>query len=149
MGEGEAHMGLPADFLIGPDAAIYNATSPLLAAVFHKQRPAAERLLRGGADANLVHSRHGTPLHAATGAGDVEMLQLLIEHGADVNARNAQGQTPLQVLAATRTGLDRLVQMQATLKSMGMKLPGQMSNVSLPIEGWDACERLLKSREAR
>jgi hypothetical protein len=39
--------------------------------------------------------------------------------------------------------------MQATMKSMGVKLPGQMSNVSLPIEGWDACERLLKAHGAR
>jgi hypothetical protein len=119
--------------------------TPLLAAVVHKQRPAAERLLRGRADPNLVHSRYGTPLHAATGAGDVELLQLLIAHRVDVNARNAQGQTPLQMLAATRTGLDQLVQMQATMKSMGMTLPPQMSNVSLPVEGWDACARLLKA----
>jgi ankyrin repeat protein len=75
------------------------------------------------------------------------MLQLLIEHGADVNARNAQGQTPLQMLAATRPALDRLVQMQATMKSM--KLPGQMANVALAIEGWDACQRLLKAHGAQ
>ena len=79
----------------------------------------------------------------------MELLQLLIEHGADVNARNAQGQTPLRMLAASRTGLDRLVQMQAMMKSVGMKLPEQMSNVSLPVEGWDACERLLKAHGAQ
>jgi hypothetical protein len=118
--------------------------TPLLAAVVNKQRPTAERLLRGGADPNFVHSRFGTPAHAVTGAGDVELLQLLIDHGADVNARNAQGQTPLQILAASRAGLDRLAQLQTTIKSMGMKLPGQLSAISLPMEGWDACERVLK-----
>jgi ankyrin repeat protein len=123
--------------------------TPLLAAVVNKQRPTAERLLRGGADPNLVHSRYGTPLHAATGAGDVELLQVLIEHGADVNARNAQGQTPRQILVACRAGSDRLVQMQSAMKSMGMTLPGPLSNVSLPIEGWDACERLLTAHEAQ
>jgi hypothetical protein len=123
--------------------------TPLFAAVVHKQRPTAERLLRGGADPNLAHAHFGTPLHAATGAGDVELLQLLIGHGADVNARNARGKTPLQMLAANRKGMEQLVQMQATIKAMGMTLPGHMSDVSVPIEGWDACERLLKAHGAQ
>jgi hypothetical protein len=150
---GEAPAPLPGGKLIPGLAQLFPGgipqipMTPLLAAVVNKQRPAAERLLGGGADPNLVHSRFGTPLHAVAGAGDVEMLQLLIEHGADVNARNAQGQTPLQMLAATRPALDRLVQMQATMKSM--KLPGQMANVALAIEGWDACQRLLKAHGAQ
>lgn len=152
---GEAPAPLPGGKLIPGLAQLFPGgipqipMRPLLAAVVNKQRPAAERLLMGGANPNLVHSHFGTPLHAAAGAGDVELLQLLIEHAADVNARNAQGQTPLQMLAASRPGLDRLVQLQATMKSMGMELPGQMSNVSLPTEGWSACERLLKEYGAQ
>jgi ankyrin repeat protein len=73
------------------------------------------------------------------------MAQLLIERGADVNARNAQGQTPLQALTASRTGLDRLVQMQAALKAMGAELPAQFANLALAVEGWAACEQLLKA----
>jgi hypothetical protein len=53
------------------------------------------------------------------------------------------------MLAASRTGLDRLAQLQAAWKSMGVKIPRQMAQVSLPREGWDACERLLKARGAR
>jgi hypothetical protein len=153
--DGEAPAPLPAGKLIQRMAQFFPGgvpqipMTPLLAAVVNKQQPAAERLLSGGADPNLVHSRYGTSVHVATGAGDVELLQLFIKHGVDVNACNAQGQTPLQMLAASREGLDRLAQMQATMKSMGMKLPGQMSNVSLPIEGWDACERLLKANGAQ
>jgi hypothetical protein len=126
--------------------------TPLLAAVANKQRQAAERLLQAGADPNRVHPRYGTAVHAATGAGDVEMLQLLINHGGDVSARNAQGQTPLEVLTASRTAMDRMAQMQATMESMGVKLPGlvgPMSNVTLPTEGCEACERLLKAHGAR
>jgi hypothetical protein len=123
--------------------------TPLLAAVVNKQRPAAARLLDGGADPNRVHPRWGTAVHAATGAGDVELLQLLLDRGGDVNARNAQGQTPLQLLAASRTGMDRLAQMQAAWKSMGVELPRRMPKVSLPVEGWEACERLLKARGGR
>jgi hypothetical protein len=125
------------------------AMTPLLAAVAHKQRLAAERLLDGGADVNRVDPRYGTPVHAATGAGDVELLQLLLDRGGDVNARSAQGQTPLEMLAASRTGLERMAQLQAAWKASGVKVPRQMSNVALPREGWDACERLLKARGAR
>jgi len=91
-------------------------------------------------------------VHAATGAGEAELLQLLIERGGDVDARNAQGQTPLQLVAAGRATRERLAQAQALMKSMGIKFPGlidQLSNVTLPTEGWDACERLLKARMAR
>ena len=38
------------------------------------------------------------------------------------------------------------------MKSMGIKVPGiadQISNITLPLDGWDACERLLKSHGAR
>ena len=55
---------------------------PLLAAIAHKQPRAAARLLDGGADPNRVHPLFGSPVHAATGAGEVELLQLLLERGA-------------------------------------------------------------------
>jgi hypothetical protein len=135
--------------LLFPGGVPQVAMTPLLAAIVHKQRLAAERLLDGGADPNRVDPRYGTPVHAAAGVGDVELLQLLLDRGGDVNARSAQGQTPLEMLAASRTGLDRLAQLQAAWKSMGVKLPRQMSSIALPREGWDACERLLKARGAR
>ena len=128
------------------------AMTPLLAAVVHKHRRAAERLLDGGADPNRVHPLFGTPVHVATGAGDVELLRLLLDRGGDANARNAQGQTPLQVVAAGRATRERLAQAQSMMKSMGIKLPGgldRMTNVALPMAGWDACERLLEARGAR
>jgi hypothetical protein len=121
------------------------AMTPLLAAILNKQRGAAKRLLEAGADPNRVHPRFGTAVHAAIAAADVELLKVLIEHGASVSARNAQGQTPLEMLADTHAVRDRLEQMKAMSKSMGMKVPPQMANVSLPIEAWDACERLLKA----
>jgi hypothetical protein len=123
--------------------------TPLLAAVLNKQRHTAERLLLAGADPNLGHPVLGAPIHAATGFGDVELLQLLLEHGADMNARNAQGHTPLQRLAASRGAMEALVQLQASIKTKGGKLPPQLANVSLPVEGWNACEQLLKAHGAR
>ena len=125
--------------------------TPLLAAVAHKQRAAVERLLHHGADVNFVHPLFGPPVHTATGAGDVALLELLIDRGADVNARNPRGQTPLQQLAASRAIQNQLAQAQAMVKSMGVKVPNlleQISKTQLPIEGWDACEQVLKAHGA-
>lgn len=93
--DGEAPTPLPGAALAAGLAQLFPGgppqivLTPLLAAVANKQRPAAERLLERGADPNRAHPRYGTAIHAATGAGDVEMLKLLIDRGGDVQARNA------------------------------------------------------------
>jgi ankyrin repeat protein len=115
------------------------AMTPLLAAIVNKRRRATERLLDGGADPNRVHPLFGTAVHTATAAGEAELLQLLIDRGGNVYARNAQGQTPLQMLAAGRATRERLAQAEALIKSMGIKFPGLidqlLANVTLPMEG--------------
>jgi len=126
--------------------------TPLLAAISHKQHAAAERLLERGGDPNHAHRLFGTPVHAAAGGGEVELLKLLINRGGDVNARNAHQQTPLQAIRQARAAVERFAQAEQMMKSMGMKIPGlvnQMAQVELPTEGWDACERLLKEHEAQ
>ena len=125
--------------------------TPLLAAVANKRRRATEQLLDAGADPNRVHVLFGTAVHAATSAGEAELLELLIARGGDLNALNAKGMTPLQILAASRATLERLAQAKEMMKSMGVKLPGLANKmaVQLPTEGWEACERLLKARNAR
>ena len=57
--------------------------------------------IENGADVNQVLENRGTPLHWATWQhnnipGTLEIIQKLIQHGADVNALNGRwGQTPL------------------------------------------------------
>ncbi len=64
---------------------------------------ALRKLLR--ADSSLAHSRDkdgSTPLHWAAWRGQVEVARLLLEAGADVNARNQNthwGTTPLHAAA--------------------------------------------------
>src|SRR5262245_51561472 len=125
--------------------------TPLIAAISHKQRAAAERLLDRGADPNRVNHLFGAAIHAAAGGGDVELLKLLIDRGGDVNVQNAHKLTPLHVIRQARATTERLAQAQEMMKAMGMKVPGlvdQLAKTVLPTEGWDACERFLREHGA-
>jgi ankyrin repeat protein len=61
----------------------------------------AELLVTAGANVNARDNRFGeTPLHFATdcfeaAVGNLEMVRFLIAHGADVNAKDGNGVTPL------------------------------------------------------
>ncbi|KAI1887262.1 hypothetical protein AGOR_G00188200 [Albula goreensis] len=61
----------------------------------------AEALLAGGASVN-IRSRDAelTPLHVASRQGLEEHVALLLCHGADVSARNREGETPLNAACA-------------------------------------------------
>ena len=47
-----------------------------------------EFLLRKGANVNATNKNHGTPLHLAAFVGHLEIVKLLAENGADLNAAN-------------------------------------------------------------
>jgi ankyrin repeat protein len=72
----------------------------------HKENAALARaLLRCGADV-AARYKGRTALHCATKAGFVNVAAALLEHGADVNARNDRGQTPLDEIAGARKRID-------------------------------------------
>ncbi|PWU05522.1 MAG: hypothetical protein C5B51_14245 [Terriglobia bacterium] len=55
-----------------------------------------EKLLAAGANPNLVAANGESPLMAASRSGKLEIVQALLEHGADVNAKeNVRGQNAL------------------------------------------------------
>jgi ankyrin repeat protein/HEAT repeat protein len=60
-----------------------------------------QKLLEAGADPNAVH-RGMRPLHKAAVAGHVEVLRLLIDHGAEVNVKDSSGRSPLLEAAGSR-----------------------------------------------
>ena len=123
------------------------AMFPLLAAVLHGHRPVIERLLDRGADPNHVHPLFGTSMHAATGAGDVEILRLLLDRGGNPRAIDAHGRTPLEVLKSSRETIKQLAQAEQMLKSMGTDVPDLVKKAlqsSMPTRDWDACEELLR-----
>jgi ankyrin repeat protein len=59
-------------------------------------------MLQLGFSTNARNSFGETPLHAAASAGDLETVRLLLEHGADLDARDANyNGTPLGYAAVT------------------------------------------------
>jgi ankyrin repeat protein len=75
--------------------------TPLHLAGFFNQPALAEALLTYGAD---VHARSrnqmaNAPIHAAAAGRSRDSLRILLEHGADANARQAGGFTPLHSAA--------------------------------------------------
>jgi ankyrin repeat protein len=76
---------------------------PLGLAVFFGHRKNVEVLLAAGAKVNIPsrESMRVTPLHSAAAAREVAIARILIQHGADVNAKQAEaGFTPLHEAAA-------------------------------------------------
>ncbi|KAL4154761.1 hypothetical protein PRNP1_006877 [Phytophthora ramorum] len=68
--------------------------TPLQAAVSYNHMELVVVLLASGAQATLGDNEMDTPLHRCE---TVECAKLLLEHGADLNARNSEGQTPYDV----------------------------------------------------
>lgn len=67
----------------------------------HGRFRAAEALVRAGADVNLrVGAAQYTPLMLAVAGGSVDTVELLLKHGADIDAQNAGGLTALMIAAA-------------------------------------------------
>jgi ankyrin repeat protein len=87
--------GAPLDAAAGA-----NHVTPLLAAIDAKNVPAAEVLLRAGADANVPMVRGITPLMAAAFGNQTSLGSQLLEKGAHIDSVGNTGLTPLKAAVA-------------------------------------------------
>ena len=59
-------------------------------------------LLEAGADINAVNEADFTALHGAAFRGLNEIVQILVEHGADIDARDFRGRTPFRLAEGSK-----------------------------------------------
>ena len=87
-------------------------TTPLLIAAWRGTPETIDRLVAAGAnvnEANAPAAGASSPLHAAALNGKAENVAALLRHKADVSAKDAKGQTPLDL--AQRAGHADVVKM--------------------------------------
>jgi ankyrin repeat protein len=73
-----------------------NGDTALMLAAFKANKPAVDALLKKGA---AVNRQGWTPLHYAAAAGDNDIVQMLLDKSADLNARSPNGTTPIMMAA--------------------------------------------------
>ena len=85
--------------------AVVEYSSDLSRAVADEEVDAVRELLIKGAKVNDKEDsyRKITPLFVAVETGNIEIIQLLLDHGAKVNARDAEKQTPIMRLEEDAT----------------------------------------------
>ena len=100
-----------------PPASVDPKVAAVIAAVRSRERATLESLI--AADPALVTSKDAsgsTPLHHAAGFGTLDTLTLLVDKGADVNAKNRRGSTPLFWAVHDEAKVRLLVSRGATVK---------------------------------
>ncbi|XP_064843704.1 ankyrin repeat and SOCS box protein 16 isoform X2 [Oncorhynchus masou masou] len=79
-----------------PDLLAEDGSAPLHLCSTAQTFQCAELLVTGGAEVNVLTSETKlTPLHVVARRGLEEHVKLFLSHGADVSARNREGETPL------------------------------------------------------
>jgi len=65
-------------------------------------------LVEAGADVNVRSVDNITPLHLAAFSGDLATVRFLVEHGADITAKEWQGKLPIDAVQGTGSDADEM-----------------------------------------
>ncbi|RYP18542.1 hypothetical protein DL767_009816 [Monosporascus sp. MG133] len=140
--------------LADPDS---HGHTPLQKSAARGIKEIAELLLKAGDASKLVAqcSRRGkTALHSAALRGHLDVVKLLVEHGADILARDCDGNCPMQVAVAQwrKGGLLNSASFQETVTYLGNKMPTQaqgfgpeLCDVAIESGAVDICRILVSA----
>lgn len=84
-----------------PNSRNFSGVTPLIAAVYSRKREVAALLLKKGADPNAATEvTRNTALTGAADGGDLTLIRLLLEYGADLSHQNQAGLTAAEIARA-------------------------------------------------
>jgi len=92
----------------------------------------AKVLLAARADANVRDYEQQCPLHIAAGLGNLDMIGILVDHGADVNVIDRWGRTPL-----AQSQMGGHSEAQHSLKDKGARLQKDGMRNTAKRENWE------------
>lgn len=127
------------------DSVGYGGRTPLFEAIFWDNPEAVALLLRRGANVNFRidlenDNTHGeSPLHTAAMCANTEIISLLLEAGADIEAMSVRGKKPIDY--AVR---DNRTDIVLFLMSRGAEVP-EFFGYSSPKDPWAKAEKWYKS----
>ena len=111
--------------------------TPLVAALAGEHFQTAKILRDHGASPpNIRGYEDASPLHSAAYYGDLQMVQVLLEHKADVNAQKDTGETPLHYLSNDLGGgrqIPQLHKVSRLLLEHGADVNARSHNFSTPL----------------
>src|SRR5712671_5679547 len=120
------------------DATMGEGTTPLIRATKNVDIPVIKLLLEGGADPSITQKDYSSAAIVAiraagsSEANTIEALKLFLDHGADVDAFNAAGQTALHVAAGR--GSDAVVRFLAS-RGASLALKDKQAHTALDVAG--------------
>lgn len=82
----------------------YASTDKLIENVKNKKLKAVEALLNSGEDVNGTNAQGNTALHYAVATNNADMVKLLLQYNADMNAQNTKGWSPLSIAEKKNVG---------------------------------------------
>jgi ankyrin len=74
--------------------------TPLIPSVLSDQLDAASALLTSGANVEATEEAGVRPIHLAAEVGDPQLVALLLDHGARLDAQTTDGRTALAIATA-------------------------------------------------
>jgi ankyrin repeat protein len=107
---------------------------PLVAALAGRHLQTASHLLHNGAHVDVRDNYGCTPLNDAVLYGDLEMVQILLDYKAEVNARTTRNETPIhRVSRGSRSGIHHHCDIARLLLERGADLNAEDEDGETPL----------------
>ncbi|KAM4703364.1 E3 ubiquitin-protein ligase MIB2 isoform 2-T2 [Rhinophrynus dorsalis] len=111
-------------------------------ATLNNHQEVVEILIKEGrCDVNLRNNRNQSPLHLAVTQGHISLVELLVTEGADVNAEDEDGDTPMHIVFVRQhpTFVDPLQEGSGSSLLTKLQASGLLGNTELNVGSVMAC----------